>query len=751
LAVQQTVTSKGLRPFKPSQFGRYTLLMPLSIGGMGEIFLARLEGAQGFEKLCVIKKILPHLAQDPDFVSRFVNEARTLVKLTHGSIAQVLDMGLHQNEPYLALEYIDGKDLRKIIARGRERNLPLPLTFVLFTMSRVLDALAYAHRKRDDDEKEIGLVHRDVSPQNILISYEGEVKVIDFGLAKSTLNASKTNPSIILGKFMYMSPEQARHGKVDRRSDLYCVGLCLYELISGKNPFEDVPPHALMAAVANPQIVHVQQVEPLCPSNIAQIIMRSLSVDPDKRFQTAEELRGKLLACLLEIDPAAGPESCSRFMRETFSAEYGAERKLLSQLRESAPKAEPPTTPVAPAARAPLREVKTGPRIEPPPEDESTPAPTDLRKYGMEPTLPRGKSLQPAALSFAPTPKVGGKEVVAGERETMPGIVVDPLLRATAKGDDDERPTGPHTVDGGVHVTNPNLEEVPTRPVVVQPTSRLPAGIEEPGGPEPVTSQVQVTPDPSEPDLPSVVVSGLSAPGFTPGMLPAPKAAPASAKGTGRLITSPVLMPASQVRAPEVMAPLPKALEKSKPDDNAVTDRGTRSRRTNLLIVLMPLFAVLGLAALVGWTVIRSAANSEEDDNPSPRGKRTMQTPNRPLQNPGIDDEKTEKAAPAPPETQPEAATAATAEDEVTSLTGKDKEQPPPVAAPKKGRGKASEDCSLGVARYFNGVRKGLEPHAANRLQLQIQALENGAKSTPPELQLEKCAKLRTDIQAELK
>ncbi len=174
-------------------------------------------------------------------MGRFVNEARTLVKLTHGSIAQVLDMALNQNAPYLAIEYVDGKDLRKIAARGRERNLPLPLTFVLFVMSRVLDALAYAHRKRDDEEKEIGLVHRDVSPQNILCSYEGEVKVIDFGLAKSTLNASKTNPSIILGKFLYMSPEQAKHGTVDRRSDLYSAGLCLYELISGKNPFEDFP------------------------------------------------------------------------------------------------------------------------------------------------------------------------------------------------------------------------------------------------------------------------------------------------------------------------------------------------------------------------------------------------------------------------------------------------------------------------------------------------------------------------------
>src|SRR5512140_2220726 len=144
-----------LRPFRPQPFGRYTLLSHLATGGMGEIYLARLEGAQGFEKLCVIKKILPHLAEDHDFVERFVDEARILVKLSHGSIAQVLDMGLHEGAPYIALEFVDGKDLRRVAARMRDRKMSLPLSFVLFAMTRVLDALAYAHRKRGDDDQEL--------------------------------------------------------------------------------------------------------------------------------------------------------------------------------------------------------------------------------------------------------------------------------------------------------------------------------------------------------------------------------------------------------------------------------------------------------------------------------------------------------------------------------------------------------------------------------------------------------------------
>ncbi|XSF09275.1 protein kinase [Myxococcus faecalis] len=326
--------SARLRPFRPQPFGRYTLLSHLATGGMGEIYLARLEGAQGFEKLCVIKKILPQLAEDTDFVERFVGEARTLVRLSHGSIAQVLDMGLHEGEAYMALEHVDGKDLRKVAARVGDRQVPLPLTFILYVMGRVLDALAYAHRKKDDDGEDLKLVHRDISPQNILISYEGEVKVIDFGLAKSRLSAAKTNPSIILGKFLYMSPEQARHQPVDRRADLYAVGLTLYELICGKNPFDGIHPGELMSVVANPKVAPLDEVEPLTPRSVTALVAKALEVDPAQRFQTAEEFRGRLQACLMEIDPSAGPESVSRFMRELFTADFQSERRLLASLKD---------------------------------------------------------------------------------------------------------------------------------------------------------------------------------------------------------------------------------------------------------------------------------------------------------------------------------------------------------------------------------------------------------------------------------
>jgi eukaryotic-like serine/threonine-protein kinase len=247
----------------------------------------------------------------------------------------VLDMGLHEGDAYMALEYVDGKDLRKVAARARDLKQTLPLSFVLFVMGRVLDALAYAHRKKGDDETGLNLVHRDISPQNILISYEGEVKVIDFGLAKSRLSAAKTNPSIILGKFLYMSPEQARHQPVDRRSDLYAVGLCLYELLSGSNPFDQVPSGELMTTVAQPGIPHLSERVPSLPLAVTELVMKALAVEPSRRFQTAEEFRGQLLANLLSLEPGAGPESITRFMHELFAKEYQSERRLLASLKEA--------------------------------------------------------------------------------------------------------------------------------------------------------------------------------------------------------------------------------------------------------------------------------------------------------------------------------------------------------------------------------------------------------------------------------
>ncbi len=327
-----STTSRGLRPFSPQSFGRYTLLTHLATGGMGAVYLARLSGAEGFQKLVVIKKILPQLAQEPAFVERFLDEARMVVQLQHGSIAQVLDMDSEAGEYYIAMEFVDGKDLRKVAARARELKRPIPPALALFVMVRVLDALAYAHRKKDEQGRELNLVHRDISPQNVLISYEGEVKVIDFGLAKSAQTLGRTLPHMVLGKFFYMAPEVARHAPADRRSDLYAAGICLWELLAGKNPFDDIKPHDILRVAANPEIPPIRALRPELPASLEQALQKALAVDPAQRFQSAEEMRGRLTAAMLEVDPAAGPEALAAVLRGLFAAEHESERRALSTL-----------------------------------------------------------------------------------------------------------------------------------------------------------------------------------------------------------------------------------------------------------------------------------------------------------------------------------------------------------------------------------------------------------------------------------
>ena len=483
--------SARLRPFEPIQFGRYTLVHPLSTGGMGEIYLARMSGAQGFEKLCVIKKLLPELAEDPDFVQRFVNEAKTLVKLSHGSIAQVLDMGLHEGDPYIALEFVDGKDLRKVISRERERDRTLPLVFSLYVMGRVLDALAYAHRKRDEQDREINLVHRDVSPPNILISYEGEVKLIDFGLAKSALNSARTNPSIVLGKFLYMSPEQARHQKVDRRSDLYSAGICLYELLAGHHPYESITPGDLMSMVAHPSLPSLEIVAPGCPGKISDLVMRALSVDPEDRYASAEEFRGKVVAALMELDPTAGAETVSKVMRETFAPELGSERRVLSFLQDptaavtpGSASADTSSPPLPTPAAVPVLPLLTPAR--PAFLTAFAPPVSAAAPRAAASVLPR---IAPEPLSFAPTlrthPDDGGESSPAeatvpqyASAEVQPTV---PQFRWPAR----PAGTGPGTHSGAHHemkmplgasATDPELLEVTDPRVLALPEAPEPSG-----------------------------------------------------------------------------------------------------------------------------------------------------------------------------------------------------------------------------------------------------------------------------------
>ncbi|HEY2903479.1 MAG TPA: serine/threonine-protein kinase, partial [Polyangia bacterium] len=195
---------------KPIPFGKYYLLERINVGGMAEVFKAKAFGVEGFERMLAVKRILPNIAEDEEFITMFIDEAKIAVQLQHANIAQIFDLGKVDESYFIALEYVNGRDLRAIFDRARAKGEVTPIRQACYVVMQVCEGLDYAHNKRDGQGRELHLVHRDISPQNVLVGYEGEIKLIDFGIAKAAGKASKTQAGILKGKFGYMSPEQVR-------------------------------------------------------------------------------------------------------------------------------------------------------------------------------------------------------------------------------------------------------------------------------------------------------------------------------------------------------------------------------------------------------------------------------------------------------------------------------------------------------------------------------------------------------------
>jgi serine/threonine-protein kinase len=323
----------------PSVFGRYVLLRRISRGGMGEIFLAKLGEIHGFEKPIVIKKILPQLASDEEFLRRFIEEAQIAIKLTHGNIVPVYEVGMVSQEYFLALQYIEGRDLRSLISRCRDRRQRMPPDLCLFLVREIANGLAYAHRCTDEAGRPLGLVHCDISPPNILVSYEGEVKIIDFGIAKSVMQRAAANEDVGFGKFGYMAPEQLlRGGVVDRRTDIYSTGVILYELLTGQRVF-NFPPgtdyrHVAREVTAG-KITPPSDRDPKLTTRFDMLVMRALRTDPRERYQTAEELRVEVQQHLYAMNPTISADALARFVQGLFAEELGSDRSMLRSLSQT--------------------------------------------------------------------------------------------------------------------------------------------------------------------------------------------------------------------------------------------------------------------------------------------------------------------------------------------------------------------------------------------------------------------------------
>jgi serine/threonine protein kinase len=269
--------------------GRYTILGKLADGGMAEIFLAVQHGAEGFEKQLVLKRILTQYSADPQFRNMLLDEAHISMSLQHGNIVQVLDLGVAAGRYFLALELVDGWDLEKVLQRAYAAQMVFPTALGLYVVSQVCRALAYAHGKSRDG-KPLGIVHRDISPNNVLISTEGEVKLADFGIAKAQRKREQTAAGVIKGKVAYMSPEQAQGMVIDRRSDIFSVGSMLYRMMTDKLPFEANNDLESLLRVQKAEFTPPQVAKPEMGESLAAIIRRAMRLHPAERYQTAEEM-----------------------------------------------------------------------------------------------------------------------------------------------------------------------------------------------------------------------------------------------------------------------------------------------------------------------------------------------------------------------------------------------------------------------------------------------------------------------------
>jgi serine/threonine protein kinase len=285
------------------QFGPYRLVRQIAVGGMAEIHLAKTKGIAGFEKYVALKMIHPNFAEDEQFIQMLVDEAKIAVQLTHGNIAQTFDLGRVGETYYITMEFVDGADLYKILRRASEQDLEMPLDVCAFIGKEVASALDHAHRKKDHVGKPLGIVHRDVSPQNVLISYAGEIKLVDFGIAKATMKARQTAVGVIKGKYYYMSPEQAWGDPIDYRSDIFSAGIVLYEMITGQMLYLEEDLHKLLDMARKADIAPPSRLRRGVPPQLEKIVMHALQKAPGDRYQNAGDFATDLERFLHAYSP----------------------------------------------------------------------------------------------------------------------------------------------------------------------------------------------------------------------------------------------------------------------------------------------------------------------------------------------------------------------------------------------------------------------------------------------------------------
>ncbi|HEU4951541.1 MAG TPA: protein kinase [Holophagaceae bacterium] len=373
-------------PTDSEEYGNYFLVEKIAVGGMAELYKAQQRGVQGFQKIVAIKRILPHLVDNEDFVTMFIDEAKLAAQLTHPNIVQIFDLGKAGSSYYIAMEFVSGRDLRTVLRKAKEYGKAFPEAVAAFVTMKMASALDYAHRKRGFDDRELKLVHRDVSPQNILISTEGAVKLVDFGIAKAATKASHTVAGALKGKLLYMSPEQALGQPLDNRSDLYSLGLVLFEMLTGERCFQADSEMGVLEKVRMGRIGDLRAINPEVSPEMAEIVARALHKNVEQRYASARLLERDLRDLLMKRGHIPAEHDIAEYLEAVLA---GPKERVEEVVRSRfSPPAPPPPMPPAPVLdSAPTLHGKTMPAV---------PAPLAL------PPPPPQSALEPPAREGSP-------------------------------------------------------------------------------------------------------------------------------------------------------------------------------------------------------------------------------------------------------------------------------------------------------------------------------------------------------------
>jgi serine/threonine-protein kinase len=319
------------------QFGKYILLEKLASGGMAEVFLAKSLGASGVNKFLAIKRILPQYSDNKDFIDMFKEEAKIAVNLNHGSVVSIYDFGIERGQFYLVMEYVEGRNLRQVLNELKKRSQQFSIEQVAYMMKEVAAGLDHAHRLIDGTTgRPLNLVHRDMSPQNVMVSFEGEVKVIDFGIAKAESQLEATKTGTLKGKFGYMSPEQADGQSIDSRTDLFSLGIVLWELLAHDRLFTSNSEAAILRKIRECQIPSIRKVNPSVPVELENIVNKALAKDRALRYQTAAAFHKDLNRFLNTEYPDFSAHDFAIFIKNAFAESYAeSKRKLVEYSRVS--------------------------------------------------------------------------------------------------------------------------------------------------------------------------------------------------------------------------------------------------------------------------------------------------------------------------------------------------------------------------------------------------------------------------------